>query len=252
MITINNNDLRDDNMPELSVVVLCYRAEETIIPFIEKMEKELNEEGINYELILVANYLPNILDKTPEIVSEMAKNNLRIAPVIKEKQGMMGWDLHSGLRMAKGKAIAFIDGDGQMPSFDIVRLYRVFRSWEFDICKTYRIKRFDAPWRQAISVIYNLFFNIFFPGVYIHDINSKPKIISREAYQKMKLTSADWFADAEMIIEARRLKLVIGEIPTVFFEHRWGRSFVKSTTMFEFIKNMIIYRFRYWFTPHQS
>ncbi len=247
---MSENDIKtsqDVSTPELSVVVLCYRAEETIIPFIEKMEKELKDEKIDYELVLVANYFPNIKDKTPEVVSQMAKNNPKIRPVIKEKNGMMGWDLRSGLETARGKAIAFIDGDGQMPSFDIVRLYRVFKSWEFDICKTYRIKRFDAAWRQTISVIYNLFFNIIFPGVYIHDINSKPKIISRGAYNKIKLVSNDWFIDAEIIIEARRHKLVIGEIPTVFYEHRWGRSFVKSTTIFEFIKNIIIYRFKYWF-----
>lgn len=244
---LNNIKLSGSSTPELSVVVLCYRAEETIISFIEKMEKELKEEGVDYELVLVANYLPNIKDKTPEIVAQMAKSNPKITPVIKEKEGMMGWDLRSGLEAAKGKAIAFIDGDGQMPSFDIVRLYRVFKSWEFDLCKTYRIKRLDAPWRQAISIIYNFLFNVLFPGVYIHDINSKPKIISREAYKKMNLRSNDWFLDAEMIIEARRLKLVIGEIPTVFYEHRWRKTFVKPITIFEFIKNLIIYRFKYWF-----
>jgi glycosyltransferase involved in cell wall biosynthesis len=211
------------------------------------MEKELKDEEIDYELVLVGNYLPNVKDKTPEVVSKIAKNKLRIKPIIIEKKGMMGWDLHSGLKATKGEAIAFIDGDGQMPSFDIVRLYRVFKSWDFDMCKTYRIKRLDAVWRQAISICYNLIFNILFPGPYLHDINSKPKIISREAYNKMKLSSTDWFADAEIIIEARRLKLIVGEIPTVFYKHRWGKSFVKLPTVFEFIKNIIIYRFRYWF-----
>jgi glycosyltransferase involved in cell wall biosynthesis len=237
------------SVPELSVVILCYRAEETIVPYVEKMEKELKEEGIEYELVLVANYLPDSKDKTPEVVSLMSKGNPRIVPVIKEKKGMMGWDLHSGLEVAKGEAIAFIDGDGQMPSFDVVRLYRVFRSWEFDMCKTYRIKRLDAAWRQVISIFFNLLFNILFPGVYMHDINAKPKIIDREAYKRMVLVSDDWFADAEIIIEAHRLNLIIGEIPTVFYEHRWGRSFVKPITALEFVKNMVIYRVKYWFAP---
>lgn len=245
----NNTKLSDSSAPELSVVVLCYRAEETIIPYVEKMEKELKDEGIDYELVLVANYFSKVKDKTPEVVSRMAKNNPRITSVIKEKEGMMGWDLHSGLEVTKGKAIAFIDGDGQMPSTDIIRLYRVFKSWEFDICKTYRIKRFDAMWRQTMSVSFNFIFNVVFPGVYIHDINSKPKIISRKAYSKMKLSCTDWFADAEIIIEARQLKLVIGEIPTVFYEHRWGKTFVKLSTVFEFIRNIIVYRFKYWFNP---
>jgi glycosyltransferase involved in cell wall biosynthesis len=237
------------DIPELSVVVLCYRAEETIVPYVEKLEQELQCEGIDYELVLVANYFAGVKDVTPHIVSRLAQGNRRITPVAMEKRGMMGWDLHSGLNAARGKSIAFIDGDGQMPSFDIIRLYRIFKSWKFDMCKTYRVKRLDAVWRQAISVWFNLLFNILFPGVYVHDINAKPKILSRTVYQKMVLTSDDWFADAEIMIEARRLNLIIGEIPTIFYMHRWGKSFIKPTTAIEFIKNMALYRFRYWFAP---
>jgi glycosyltransferase involved in cell wall biosynthesis len=247
---VNNGETSSNSAaPELSVVVLCYRAEETIVPYVEKLEKELSDDRIDYELVLVANYFANSKDTTPEVVSMMSKNNPRIRPVIQEKRGMMGWDLRSGLEAAKGKAIAFIDGDGQMPSFDIVRLYRIFKSWEFDLCKTYRVKRLDAPWRQVISIFFNLLFNIMFPGVYLHDINAKPKILSREAYERMRLVSNDWFADAEIVIEARRLNLIIGEIPTVFYMHRWGKSFVKPTTALEFAINMVRYRFKYWFAP---
>jgi Glycosyltransferases involved in cell wall biogenesis len=187
-IMLNNSEkVPTSDLPELSVVILCYRAEETIISYVEKLEIELKGDDINYELVLVGNYVANRKDKTPEVVSLLAKNNPRITPVIKEKKGMMGWDLRSGLEAAKGKAIAFIDGDGQMPSFDIVRLFRVFRSWEFDMCKTYRIKRYDPAWRQGISILFNLLFNIVFPGVYMHDVNAKPKVLHREAYNKMAL-----------------------------------------------------------------
>lgn len=233
---------------ELSIVVLCYRAEESIIPFLEKMEQELKNEGLtDYELVLVANYHPDIQDKTPEIIFHLAQANPRIVPLSRPKLGMMGWDLRDGLKASSGEAIAIIDGDGQMPSADIVRLYRVFKSGEFDLCKTFRLKRHDGAYRRFLSANYNLLFRIMFPGTHFRDINSKPKIVSRAAYEKMSLMSNDWFADAEIMLEARRLGLNVGEVPTIFDKNEWRGSFIKFWTIFEFLKNLIFYRVKYWF-----
>lgn len=234
--------------PELSIVVLCYRAEESIVPFVEKIEKELHEEHLtNYELVLVANYYSRIPDRTPQIVGDMARRNPKIVCVAREKQGMMGWDLRDGLVHATGDALAIIDGDGQMPPADIVRLYRVFRSGEFDLCKTFRIKRYDGLWRKIVSLCFNGLFGIIFPGGHFRDINSKPKIISRSAYEKMRLVNDNWFSDAEIMLEARRLGLNVGEIPTVFNKNEWRASFVSSWTIVEFFGNLVRYRFKYWF-----
>ncbi len=233
--------------PSLSVVVLCYRAGETIVPYIKKMEEELAAEGVaGYELVLVANYHPNSGDPTPDVVRRLAAANPRLTVVAQPKQGMMGWDLRQGLAAARGEAIAIIDGDGQMPSADIVRLYRMFRGGEFDLAKTVRVAREDGAYRRLISKIYNVLFRILFPGMYARDINSKPKIISRGAYERMRLTADDWFADAELMLEARRLKLRVGELPTVFRRNEWRSSFVKPWTMLEFLKNLVAYRIRYW------
>lgn len=233
--------------PQLSVVVLCYRAGETIVSYINKMEEELREEGVaDYELVLVANFHPGSGDATPDVVRGLAAVNPRIIVVAKPKQGMMGWDLRQGLAAATGEAIAIIDGDGQMPSADIVRLYRMFRGGGFDLAKTVRVAREDGAYRRLISKIYNLLFRLLFPGMVVRDINSKPKIISRRAYERMRLTADDWFADAELMLEARRLKLRVGELPTVFRRNEWRASFVKPWTIIEFLKNLVTYRLRYW------
>jgi hypothetical protein len=71
----------------------------------------------------------------------------------------------------------------------------------------------------------------------------------REVYAKMHLTSNDWFADAEIMLEARRLHLRISEIPGVSYPNRWRKSFLGIGAILEFFKNLIVYRFRYWFFP---
>ncbi len=234
--------------PELSIVVLCYRSGETIIPYIEQMERELHDGAMeNYELVLVGNYKPGTNDATPGIVRRLAARNRRVVPVTLEKQGMMGWDARTGLKAATGQAIALIDGDGQMPSRDIVRLYRVLKSGEFDMVKTFRKTRMDGPYRRFISGWYNALFRVVFPLVTFRDVNAKPKLMTRDAYSRMQLVSDGWFIDSEIMLESMRLDMNVAEVPTVFFKNEWRGSFVKLWTIFEFIGNLAYYRIKYWF-----
>jgi len=245
---MENNGLEKNNsQPDLSIVVLCYKSGATIIPYIEKMEKELQEgEMKNYELVLVGNYLPGIDDKTPDIIREMATKNPKIVPLTLEKKGMLGWDVIKGFEAASGKAIAFIDGDGQMPSADIVRLYRVLKSGEFDLVKTFRKTRLDGAYRRFISNWYNFVFHILFPGASFRDVNAKPKLMTREAYEKMDLSCDGWFIDGEIMLEAMYYDMNVAEVPTVFHKNEWRGSLVKAWTILEFLQQLVKYRIKYW------
>lgn len=232
------------DFPEISIVILCYKEGNLIKQFTKRTSDMLEANKIHdYELILVGNYHQNSDDQTPRVVAELAGQNPKILYVAKPKQGMMGWDMRSGLREASGRYIAVIDGDGQMPIEDLVRVYRKIKAEKLALVKTYRAERGDNRWRKFLNTIYNLFFRILFPGLNSKDINSKPKIMTKEAYQKLSLESDDWFIDAEIMIQARRFNFKIGELPTSFKELSGQRkSFVGLSTIFEFIKNLIIFR----------
>ena len=95
-----------------------------------------------------------------------------------------------------------------------------------------------------------MFFKVLFPGLASRDINSKPKIMTREVYNQMHLSSDGWFVDAEIMILARRMKLNIGELETGFRCLINRLSFVKPSSIFEFLANLIWYRileYGYWF-----
>lgn len=231
---------------ELSVVVLCYRGEENVLPFIEQIKNTLAQRKIDFELILVANYdLPASADRTPQIMRDLAAKDKRCICVATQKNGMMGWDLREGLKQATGRVIAFVDGDGQTPAADILKLYGLLNEKNLDICKIYRIGRAEKLWRRIFSAIFNFLFRILFPGFRIRDINAKPKLITQVALKRMHLTSNDWFIDAEIMLESRRLKLQFAEIPGISGENTWRRSFVGAAAMFEFAKNLLVYRMRY-------
>lgn len=233
--------------PELSVVILCYKAENYAPIFVSKMKELLVERNIHHELVLVANYDKDLTvqDKTPEIVSKIAEADNCVLVVSKPKEGMMGWDMRSGLEAATGGIIAVIDGDGQMPPEDVIRVYDTLISGNYDMAKTYRINRGDGIIRWLISKVYNLMLRCFFPCVRVKDANSKPKVFRRSVYKKLSLASNDWFIDGEMIIQASQLGFKIGEVSTVFYPHPDHRpSFIRFKAIFGFIKELVLYRLR--------
>ena len=227
---------------EISVVVLCYRAEDRVYDFVDKTVGSLENAGLSWELILVGNYIEGSGDKTPEIVKSIAAKREHIKAAALPKQGMMGWDARSGMDMAEGKFICFIDGDEQMPYQDIVRVYKKIKEEGLDFVQTYRTIRLDGLPRRIKSAGYNFLFKILFPFSGVRDVNSKPKIFTRESYNRMHLTSDDWFLDAEMVIQSRGLKLRIGEIPTTFYKCNYRKSLVNFSAIFEFVKNLFAAR----------
>lgn len=234
-------DGRED-ASEISVVILCYREEEYVPHLVASVEAEIRRLGVSYEIVLVANYAAGSDDQTPRIASEMAKANPSVKYVAKPKEGMMGWDMRSGLEASTGRVFAVIDGDGQFPTSDIGRVYRELLARNLDLCQTYRVRREDGWGRVIISRVYNIIFRLLFPGTGLHDVNAKPKVMTREAYQSLRLNSTDWFIDAEIVIQARRNGFRLGEIPSVFGKGRGRPSFIKPATILEFVKNLIVFR----------
>lgn len=230
---------------ELSVVVLCYHSENIIEKFVEQLISELTELNVIYELVLVANYDKNSDDNTPVLAAQLAQKYNSIIVLAHEKEGGMGWDMRSGLSAATGKYIAVIDGDAQMPASDIPIVYGVIKFGKYDLVKTYRAKRYDGFVRTFLSDMYNILFRLFFsPSFPVRDINSKPKIFTKTAYQKMNLRSNDWFTDAEIMIQAFSQQLKIAEISTVFYKNERKTSFVGFKTVWEFMFNLVKYRFK--------
>lgn len=241
-----------DKRPEISVVILCYRSGDFARTFYKRVAEVLIKNNLDYEIVLVGNYRPGIGDTTPTVVTDIAKTQPRTKTVIKEKsepKQAMGWDMRSGLAATVGDTITVIDGDGQMPPEDIPRLFKTLVKEKLDICKAKRISRGDGPYRKFISGIFNGLMQVLFPGI-VDDINGKPKLFTRNAYEKLSLESDDWFIDAEIMIKARRLGLKVGDIETNFYRNPERESFISLRANIEFIKNIIVWRLKEWGLLH--
>ncbi len=231
--------------PDLSVVVLCYRSGAEAPIYAAEIQAVLLAAGIdNHQLVLVGNYNSGSDDPTPDIVRRLAEGDPRILCSAVEKEGMMGWDMRTGLALATGKCLAVIDGDGQVLAGDLVRVYRLLIDRGLDLAKTCRTRRGDGASRKLLSWVFNGLFQLLFPGLKAHDINAKPKILTRSAYERLDLQSDDWFIDAEIMIQARRLGFRIGEVETSFLGLTGRRSFINLAAVAQFLRNLLFYRLR--------
>lgn len=88
-------------IPEISVVVLCYKTKDFASEFAQKIISMLEKRNLDYELILVGNYRRGSNDRTPDVVRSVAKEHPRVIAITKPKEGMMGWDMRTGLEAAR-------------------------------------------------------------------------------------------------------------------------------------------------------
>ncbi len=229
--------------PELSAVILCYRAGENIGRVAKGFYEELSASGVSFELILVANY-DDPADRTPALAEAFAGRHEHVRTLADPKQGAMGWDMRRGLEAANGSFVVVIDGDEQNPFEDVLRAHRLLIESGADLVKGRRTSRSDGPLRYLVSLVYNAIFRLLFRTRGLWDINGKPKGMRRAAYAQLKLTADDWFIDAEIVLKSRELGLTIAELPVVFRQNLERRSFVRSEAVFEFLRNMTRARVR--------
>ena len=231
--------------PQLSAIVLGYRAGDSLLRVVEPLHQQLDESGVDYELVIVANHWPNEPDTTPDVATHFAAGKPTVRTVLGEKRGAMGWDMRAGFAAAHGDTIVVIDGDSQNPVDDVLRAYELLVSSGADFVKGRRVTRLDSMYRRLVSVAYNSMFRVIFPKTWrLWDINGKPKAITRAAYEQLDLEANDWFLDAEMVLSALDRNLRIVELPVAFYPNNERASFVRPSAIVEFALNMARRRFK--------
>lgn len=234
---------------EFSMAVLCYGADEEIVAWVEGLHHIFCQFAFRWEIVLVANQWAGQDPRAAEIAHELAARLPDVRVVAVPKEGGMGFDARSGLDACRGRYIGLIDGDGQCPMEAVFSCYAKIKSEDLDVVKTFRVSRRDGIWRGIVSKLFNRFFRLLFPGYLamdgspLQDVNAKPKILRREIYEQMKLSSDDWFLDAEMMIQAMQLGCRVYEVPIVFESLEERKSFVGLPTLWEFVSNLLRARF---------
>ena len=186
---------------EFSIAVLCYRAEEGIIPFVENLHNIMSLFRFAWKVILVANFWQARTTKHPR----SAKSSPKGCPMYacSRNQRAVAWDgtcdadwtpcprqIH---RRDRRRRAVSSRGD--------IFLLRQDKERRFRLCKNAPRPAPRRPLSNSDFSRLQLAFSYPLPRLgQISGRELEPKIMTREAYRKMVLQSNDWFIDAELIL----------------------------------------------------
>jgi nucleoside-diphosphate-sugar epimerase len=230
-------------LPELSIVVPCYNEEGSLPLSIPPLVDLLAAQGVLFELVLVNN---GSADGTGDVIDRFVREGMPVVRVDVALNQGYGFGILRGLEAARGRLLGYMCADGQVSPADVARVMRAaLLSGGEALVKARRVSRGDGLIRWIQSRCFNLLCLILFRTL-TTDVNGTPKMMGRDAYERMNLRSRDWFIDAETVFRAKALGLSFVEVPVDFKPREAGRSRVNVGTILEFARNMLrcLLRFR--------
>ena len=112
---------------KVSIIVPVYKVETVLERCIESL---INQTLKEIEIILVDDKSP---DKSPEICDEYAKKDSRIKVIHKEHNEGAGYARNSGLKIATGEYIGFVDSDDYISNNYYEKLYNRAKKYSAEI-----------------------------------------------------------------------------------------------------------------------
>lgn len=139
------------------------------------------------------------------------------------------------------EAIIMMDSDGQHKAEDLPKFAEKIQSGQFDVVFGSRNMNLGVPLIRFLgnkfaSVLIALLFN-----THISDLICGYRAITKKAYAKMELQSADYGIETEMVIKTAKLKLRYCEIPieTIYYDKFKGVTILDA---FGILLNVIKWR----------
>ncbi len=103
--------------PKVSIILSCYGVEKYLDRCVNTMIQQTLDD---IEIILVDDVSP---DRVPQMCDDWAKKDHRIKVIHKDKNEGLGYARNSGLDVATGKYVAFIDCDDYVSRFMMENLF---------------------------------------------------------------------------------------------------------------------------------
>ena len=113
--------------PKVSIIIPCYGVERYLDRCMETIVRQTLKD---IEIILVDDKSP---DRVPQMCDEWAKRDARIKVIHKEKNEGLGFARNTGLDVATGEYVAFIDSDDYVDTSMFATLYEKAKETSSDI-----------------------------------------------------------------------------------------------------------------------
>lgn len=228
--------IRQAQVKQLSLVLPIHNHADFVEKVIKKTDRVLADAGLDFELILVEN---GSTDGSLAVCQKLSLENKRIK-VLRTQAGY-GRAIIKGLKNSKGAIVGYSEANGLIYPNVIPYLVWLLEDGHCDLAKGLRIER-ESTFRAVQSKIYNALANLMF-GLSLKDANTCPKLFPRSYLNIFKLEHPQSFIDLEIMIKAKELGLKIFEVPIPYLARAGGKSLTNWGTAWQFISNMVSWRF---------
>lgn len=205
-------------MPDVSVIIPCLNEEDTIREVVERSKEACEEAGINHEAIVVDN---GSTDRTAEEAKAGG------AEVVHEPRKGYGNAYKRGIRAARGRHLIMLDGDGTYDPAGIPHYHKYAeQGYEFVIGNRFitRKARKAMPWLHAhVGTPLLSRLTRWLYGSKVRDVHCGMRLITKEAAERLKLTSQGMEFATEMVVKAAKAKLKTKQIG-IPYHPRTGES----------------------------
>lgn len=145
----------------ISAIIACYRDAQAIQIMYKRLSEIFQKINVDYEIIFVNDGSP---DNTEEILKELVAKDDHVIGVNHSRNFSSQMAFTSGMDIAQGDALVFLDGDLQDPPEVIEQFYKKWTEG-YDVVYGVRTKREAPIWMQ---VAYKIFYRIFNKISYIN------------------------------------------------------------------------------------
>ena len=137
-------------MNKISIVIPIYNEKENIINLIEEIKYNLSN-SFKFEIIVVDDF------STDGSYTEVKKKHTDIILIRNKKNLGQSHSIYIGVQSSNYDHIVTIDGDGQNPPVDIIKIANIYFGSSYKLVGGLRLKRKDNAIKKISSIIANKF-----------------------------------------------------------------------------------------------
>jgi glycosyltransferase involved in cell wall biosynthesis len=146
-------DSRNDECPEISVVVPLYDEEDNVTELHRRLGSVLEAMGVSFEILFVND---GSHDKTASMIDSLQERDANLAVLHLSRNFGHQCAITAGLDHARGRAVVVLDGDLQDPPEIVPELVERWRNG-YDVVYAVRQHRKEGPLKRlAYYVFYRL------------------------------------------------------------------------------------------------
>ena len=218
---------------KISIVVGTYNEVDNVLPLFEQIKKELDENEISFEMIVVDDNSP---DGTSDKANDIASSNKELKVFTRFKDRGLAKSVIFGIRQSRNNLVLIMDGDLSHPPSDIVRLYEEMSKgydmvWASRYVKDGNMSKNESNIFQFVLSLWFNYFLKYFLKLSVLDTTNGFFIFKKELLNGINCDEIfDGYGDFSfklLYFLERKSKIKIKEIPTFYQVRINGQSKTK-------------------------